>query len=155
MMCKRHTVASGYLTRLSLDHHDERLPFFDDIRGELGPVAAADVLRRVDRSGRDEQDLAGFERRRRLSLDLILQRAFEDVDDFFARMPVLAERHPRRELDARLYDRAAGDTEIVPLKVGALYPRLLRWRHVQRQTGSNDQCRAHDSRRCDVAPFPD
>ena len=42
----------------SLDHREERLPFFDDIRGELRPVAAADVLRRVDRSGRDEQDCA-------------------------------------------------------------------------------------------------
>ena len=44
-------------------HHDERLPFLDDIRGELRPVAAADVLRRVDRSGRDEQDVAGLEAR--------------------------------------------------------------------------------------------
>ena len=32
---------------------------------------------RVDRSGRDEQDLAGLERYRWLALDLILQRAFE------------------------------------------------------------------------------
>jgi hypothetical protein len=35
------------------------LPFFDDIRR----VAAADVLHRVDRSGRDEQDVAGLEAR--------------------------------------------------------------------------------------------
>jgi hypothetical protein len=38
------------------DHRDKRLAFFDDIRGELRCAAAADVLRRVDRSGRDEQD---------------------------------------------------------------------------------------------------
>jgi len=31
-----------------------------------------------------------------------------------------------------LDDLAAGDTEIVPLKVGALCPRLLRRRHVPR-----------------------
>src|SRR5712691_10831137 len=117
---------------LSLDHHDERLPFFDDIRGELRPGAAADVLGRVDRSGRDEQDVAGLERHRRLALDLILQRAFEDIDDLFARMPVLVERHARVELYARLDDLASGEAEIVPLEIGALDSRLLRPRHVQR-----------------------
>ena len=70
---------------------DKRLPIFDDIRGELRRVAAADVLRRVDRSSRDEQDLAGLERHRRLALELILQRSFDDVDDLFARM-ALSER---------------------------------------------------------------
>ena len=67
----------------SLHQRDERLPFLDDIRGELRPVAAADVLNPVDRSGRDEEDVAGLIRRWRLALDLILQRAFEDVDDLF------------------------------------------------------------------------
>ena len=51
----------------SLDQHDERLPFFDDIRGELRRVAGAYVLHRVDRFGRDEQDVAGVESRRRLA----------------------------------------------------------------------------------------
>jgi hypothetical protein len=31
----------------------------DDIGGQLGRVAAADVAHRVDRPGRDEQDVAG------------------------------------------------------------------------------------------------
>src|SRR5215212_1149700 len=113
MMCRRVAVASGYLTRRSLGHYEERLPFFDDVRGEFRPVAAADVLRRVDRSGRDEQDVAGLERHRRPALDLILQRAFEDIDNMFARMAMPAERRPGVELDARLYDLAAGDAQIV------------------------------------------
>src|SRR6266446_4674900 len=80
-MLPRITPETARTTRgRSLDHHDERLPFFHDIRGELRPGAAADVLRRVDRSGRDEQDVAGLERHRRLALDLILQRAFEDIE---------------------------------------------------------------------------
>src|SRR6266851_4881981 len=90
----------------SLDHHDERFPFFDDIRGELLRGAAADVLRRVDRSGRGEQDVAGLERHWRLALDLVLQRALEDIDDFFTRMRVLAERGSPVEVDARLDDLA-------------------------------------------------
>src|SRR5271157_4179775 len=135
----------------SLDHHDERLPFFDDIRGELHPVATADVFRRVNRSGRDEQDVVGLERHRRLALDLILQRAFEDIDDLFARMPVLGELHSRVELHARLDDLASGDAEIVPLEIGALDSRLLRPRYVQRQTASNDQHRyCHASSRFHV-----
>src|SRR6266702_2669010 len=112
-MLPRITPETARTTRgRSLDHHDERLPFFDDIRGELRPGAAADVLRRVDRSGRDEQDVAGLERHRRLALDLILQRAFEDIDDLFARMRVLGRRISRFDLDARLDDLAAGDAQI-------------------------------------------
>jgi hypothetical protein len=64
---RRRGNDQGHLTGRSLHQRDERLPFFDDIRGELCSVAAADVLRRVDRFGRDEQDVAGLERRRRQS----------------------------------------------------------------------------------------
>ena len=38
------------------------LPLLDDVRGELRPRAAADVLHRMDRSSRDEQDVAGLAR---------------------------------------------------------------------------------------------
>src|SRR6266446_4144288 len=114
-MLPRITPETARTTRgRSLDHHDERLPFFHDIRGELRPVAVADVLRRVDRSGRDEQDVAGLERHRRLAFDLILQRAFEDIDDLFAGMPVPGRRHSRVKLDARLDDLASGGAEIMP-----------------------------------------
>src|SRR5262245_19475051 len=82
----------GYINGRSLHHCEQRFPFLDDIRGELRPVAAADVLRRVDRPGRDKQDVAGLKRHRRLAFDLILQRAFEDIDDLFARMRMLGRR---------------------------------------------------------------
>jgi DNA-binding CsgD family transcriptional regulator len=47
----------------------------------------------VDRLGRDEQDVARVERRRRHAFDVVLERPFQDVDDLFARMRVLDERH--------------------------------------------------------------
>src|SRR5688572_18275307 len=43
----------------------ERLAFFDQIGRELRGVAAAHILRRVDRSGGNEQCLANLERHRR------------------------------------------------------------------------------------------
>ena len=89
-------------TRRSLDQHDERLAFFDDIRGELRRVAGAYVLHRVDRFGRDEQDLARDERRRRLAFDLVLLRPFEDVDELLARMLMPDKRRLRADVDAVL-----------------------------------------------------
>src|ERR1700730_17813549 len=74
------------LHRRSRYHFNQRLAFLDNVGGEFGPVAAADVLRRVDRSRRDEQHVAGLERHRRLAFDLIFQRAFEHIDDLFAGM---------------------------------------------------------------------
>jgi hypothetical protein len=78
------------------------------------------TLRTVDRSGRDEQDVAGRDRGRRLALDLILQGSFEDVDDLFTGMGVLDEGRGRAEVDAGLDDLVAGDAEIVLLEIGAL-----------------------------------
>ena len=52
------------------------------------PLPLPTFFARVDYSGRDEQDLAGLERDRRLSSTVILHIAFEDIDDFFARMRV-------------------------------------------------------------------
>jgi hypothetical protein len=43
------------------------------LRGQLGRIPAADVPHRMDRSGRDQQDLTGLVCGRRLALDLILQ----------------------------------------------------------------------------------
>ena len=57
-------------------------PFFYDVRGQFRPVAAADVLRRVDRAGRNEQNVTGLKRHRRLALDLILQRVAGPSLDF-------------------------------------------------------------------------
>src|SRR5882724_5619912 len=132
----------------SLGQYDERFAFFDDIRAELRGVATADILRRVNRPGGDEQEAAGLERHRRLALDLILQRAFEHIDDLFARMRVPAECRSLGEIDACLDDLESGSAEIVPLQIGALGARLLRQRYVQRQTATDDQrrCRRDPSR---------
>jgi hypothetical protein len=102
----------------------------------------------VDCSGLDEQDVAGLERNRRLVLDLVLERALENIDDLFARMPVLGERRSRFDLHAHLEDLASRDAEIMPLEIGALDSRLLRRRQVQRRSACHDQHhRGHDSRR--------
>src|SRR5260370_40179071 len=77
----------------SLHQCEQRLAFLDDVGRELTAGAAADVLRRVDRSGGNEEDVAGLERHRRLVLHLLLNRAFEDIDDLFAPMRMLAECH--------------------------------------------------------------
>src|SRR6185312_2389911 len=130
---------------------EERLPFFDDVRGEFRAVTAADVLRAVDRSGRNEQDLTGLEGHRRFALHRVFPRTFEDIDDLFAWMRVLGKRHSRREFDTHLDDLASRDTEIVPLEIGALDSLLLRQRHVQRQTACYHQHRyRHDSSRFHV-----
>src|SRR5215208_6587621 len=109
----------------SLDHHDERPPFFDDIRGKLRPVGGAYVLHRVDSFSRDEKDLARLDRRRWLVLDLILQRAFQNIDDLFARMGVLEGWRFRADVHAVVDDFASGYAEIVLLEIGALDPRRL------------------------------
>src|SRR5712671_7437184 len=149
MACRRQANIAG--GSRSLHQGEERLSFFDDIGGELARGVATDVLRRMDGSGRDEEHVAGLERHRRLSLDLIFQRAGEDIDDLFARMRVVAEGHSRVEVDAYLDGLASGDTEIVPLQVGTLDSGLLGRRHLQRQNASDDQRRhRHDSHRLHV-----
>src|SRR5882672_3537480 len=90
----------------------------------------------MDRSGWNEEDVAGLERDRRLPLDLILERALEDINDLFARMGVLAERYSRSKVDAHLDGLASGDAEIVPLQGGALDSRLLSRGSVRPQNGS-------------------
>jgi hypothetical protein len=104
----------------SLDQHDERLPFFHDIRGQLRPVAIAYVLHRVDRFSRDEKDLARVDRRGWLVLDLILQRPFEDVDDLFARMLVLESWRSSGLMSTRLWTTSRSGTL-----------RSCRWRSVR------------------------
>jgi hypothetical protein len=42
----------------------------------------------------------------------------EDVDDLFARMPVLRRDISRVKIDAHLNDLASGSAEIVPLRLG-------------------------------------
>ena len=59
--------------------------------------------------------------------------------------------HSRCEFDAHLDDLASGDTEIVPLEIGALDSRRLRLRYMQRQTACENQRRyRYDSSRFHV-----
>src|SRR5215207_6722855 len=58
---------------------------------------------------------------------------------------------PGGDIYAYLDDLAPRDAQVVPLEIGALNPRLLRPRHVQRQTASDDQHRhRHDASRFHV-----
>src|SRR5215471_15441690 len=102
----------------------------------------------MDRSGRDEQDLASLERHWWLALDLVFQRSLDDVDDLFAGMSVLGKCHSRVDVDAHLDDLASGDAEIVPLEIRTFASRLLRLRPMQQQTADDDQrrCRHASSR---------
>ena len=131
-------------------HDDERLSLLDDVGGELRAGAAADVLRRVDRSRRNEQDAAGLECHRRLAVDLVLQRAFQHVDDLFAGMRVPAELDSGVQLDAHLNDFASGDAQIVPLKIDPpdARRRPLRDGHC-RGAADHEASRRHDRRRAD------
>lgn len=58
-------------------------PFFDNIRREFRSAAGAEVPRRVDRSGWNEQDFASLQRHRRLALYRVFPYTFEDIDDLF------------------------------------------------------------------------
>src|SRR5262245_22451501 len=100
----------------SLDDDEERLALLDEVGGELGAVAGADVPHRVDGLGRHDQGLAGFVRLRRPAVDRVLERAFEDVDDLLARVHVPDGGSLRAELDPILDQLAPGDAEVVVLQ---------------------------------------
>ena len=51
----------------------------------------------MDRSGRNEQHVAGLQRHRRLAIERVLKRAFEDIDDLFAVMRVPGRQHAWRD----------------------------------------------------------
>src|SRR5689334_19612259 len=122
--------ASCFITDNSLDDRDEGLALFDDVRTELRSVDRADVLRRVDRSGRNEQDLTGLQRYRRLALDLVLQRPLDDVDDLLAEMRVPGEGHPGIEVHAHLDLLAPGNAHLVPPELLSPCSGLLTLRDV-------------------------
>ena len=110
--------------------HEKRLCPFHDVGRELASAAGADDRRRVDHSGRDEQDFAGLDDHRRLAVQRVFPRAFEDVDDPFARMRVPGGDRSRFELDDHLDDFASGDVQVVPLKLDAPASDQLRLRPV-------------------------
>jgi hypothetical protein len=98
---------------------------FDDVRGEFGRVAASDIPHRVDHPARDGQRVTGVACPRRLALDLVPQRPFEDVDDLFTRMGVPDRCRFGAYVDALLDDLSSGRAEIVLLQFGAPQSRRL------------------------------
>ncbi len=135
---ERIDLALNFFSNL-LEQCEQRPPFFDEISGELRGAATADVLHGVARSVRNEQHLAGLECHWRPVVERILQRAFDHIDDLFARMRVPRRHHARRDLDERLDELASGDAEIVPLKIGALDSDRLSLRHLWGETVRGDQ----------------
>src|SRR5436305_12055224 len=79
--CADCSVMTDMSAPYSLDDRDERFAFFDDVGGELRRVAAAHVRHGVDRSRRNGQRAACGDGDGLLPLDLVLELAFEDVDD--------------------------------------------------------------------------
>jgi hypothetical protein len=113
----------------------EGVPFLDDVSGDLRRGDVAAIPGGVNGPGGNEQDPACLHRHGRVVPDLVLERAFEDIDDFFARMRVLREPHSGREFDSHL-DNLASE---------AL--RSCRWRSIRFKPG----CCARDG--CIAAPL--
>src|SRR3546814_18221712 len=61
----------------------------------------------------DLQHVAGLERHRGLPVELVLQHAFDDVDQFLARVGMPRRRRSGGEFDEHLDDLAARGAEVV------------------------------------------
>src|SRR5205809_1754423 len=102
----------------SLHQCRQRLAFLNDVGRKLGGWRVTDVPGRMHRPRRHEQYVARLEPHG-LASNLIFQRAGEDVDDLLAGMGVPRERRSGSEIDPQLDGLVPGNTEVVPLKVGA------------------------------------
>jgi hypothetical protein len=83
-------------------------PFSTTYVASSAAFAVADVAYRVDRIRRHGEYVALVERRRRHAVDLVLQGAFDDVDDLLAGMGVPDEGRFGRDVDPALDDLASG-----------------------------------------------
>src|SRR5580700_7411917 len=117
------TVPSFCRAGRLLGHGEERLALFHDVGGECGAGAGAGVAYRVDYPGRYGQGLAGVVHLGGLAVDLVLQRACQDVDDLLTRMGVPDRGRARLDVDARLDHLASGNGKVVALQAGAPQPR--------------------------------
>ena len=79
----------------------------------------------------NEKNLAGRDGDWRLTLELIFERPFDDVDDFLARMAMPRCHRSRGNVDARLLGFAARDRRVVTLQVGARASGWARWSGAQ------------------------
>ena len=110
---------------------DERPALVDDIGSELGGAFGAGVGHRVDRSGRDDQDVAGPERHRRPAVEAIFERAPQHIDQLLARMAVPGGGGARGEIDTDLDRLVPGDAEVVTQEIGARDRGPLRRRRLR------------------------
>src|SRR5690348_475500 len=101
----------------------ERLALLDDVRREHLGAPLAGVLRRVHRSTREVEAVAGLEVLHRLALDLERDLALEDVGDLLARMRVLAHRTAGLEVGAREHHLIARIGAVMPVQLDALEAR--------------------------------
>ena len=89
----------------------------------------------MDRSGRNEQNIAGFGLHL-FTTDLAFPRAFDHIDDFLAGMSVAGKDGSRFNFDANLNDFTTGHTEIVSLQLSAsgfwLRPDGVQRQHLRR-----------------------
>src|ERR1700722_19356573 len=113
------TLLSFYRAGRLLGRGEERLAPFRDVGRECGADAGAGVTYRVDDPGRDGQGLAGVVHLGGLAVDLIFQRACQDVDDFLTRMGVPDRGRVRLHVDAGTDSLASGDGKVVALQAGA------------------------------------
>src|SRR5687767_2736714 len=96
--------------------HQQRLIFLHDVGCKFCCVAAADILRRMKYSRRYKQYIPRLERNRWLSLHLVLERAFDHIDDLFTRVSVHAKCFPFRKVDAYLPGFLSFGAQIVTLQ---------------------------------------
>jgi hypothetical protein len=92
---------------------------------------------------RNKKDLPRLQGDCRLSVQLVFDGSFEDVDDLLARMPVAGEGGAGSEVDPQLVDFAPGYAEVVALEIDAgraWGPRLL---GLQR-SGAEQHGRGHE-----------
>ncbi len=104
----------------SFDGFDERGAFADDVSRQLGGFAFTNVPGEVCHSRRSEQRLASLQDDRRLPLELVLQRTFQDKCDFYAWMLVVDRGRTWIKVDPRLDDLLPSNCDILLQKVDAL-----------------------------------
>jgi hypothetical protein len=85
----------------------------------------------MDYAIRYEKDVAGLERNQSLTLDIVLDRALEDIDDLFTRVAMSREGGSRRKSHACLQALPSLDAQIMALKVDARRTGWPRWNGLQ------------------------
>ena len=122
----RPRAANARLVDLvQFDDLDQGFPLLDDVGRKFRAFIAADVSCAVNRSRRDEEDIPGLQRHRRLALESVLPRPLEDIDDLLAGMPVTRGDRSRIQFNAHLDHFASRGAEVVPLQFRAIGSHLL------------------------------